>query len=87
MSIDQQRMLVTARHGHPVPHAVMVVTVEDSNAPCPTCGDSDLNAWADDGEADSADWWECVSCGCSGAFLHTDPSKSTTPNGLPAEAQ
>ena len=82
---DQQRLLITARRGHPVPHAVVIVTVTDSIAPCPSCGNDDLGAWANDGESDSADWWECSRCGCSGAFLHVDPSKSTTPNGLPLE--
>jgi hypothetical protein len=80
--IEQQRMLVT-QHGQCVLHAVMLVTIVDALAPCPTCGNEDVDAWADDGEADEADWWECKRCGCSGAFLHTDPSKLTTPNGLP----
>jgi hypothetical protein len=83
--VHQQRMLITARHGHPVTHGVAIVTIEDSIAPCPLCGNDDLDAWANDGEADAADWWECRRCGHSGAFLHTDPSKNTTPNGLPAE--
>ena len=85
MLADQQRVLITAQHGHPVPHTVTVVTIKDSITPCPTCGNPDLDAWADDGESDSADWWKCARCGCSGAFLHTDQSKNTTPNGLPAE--
>jgi hypothetical protein len=79
---DQQRMLIT-RHGQCDLHAVMLVTVIDALAPCPACGNDDVDAWADDGEADEADWWECKRCGCSGAFLHTDPSKFTTPNDLP----
>lgn len=78
----QQRMVITERHGRVVPHVTHVVNVEDSLAPCPSCGNEDISAWADDGESDSADWWECKRCGCSGAFLHVDPSKSTTPNGL-----
>ena len=79
----QQRVVITARHSRPiVPHVTRVVTVDDSIAPCPECGNTDVSAWADDGESDSADWWECERCGCSGAFLHVDPSKSTTPNGL-----
>ena len=79
---DQQRMVINARHGQAVAPTTIVVAVEDSIAPCPSCGNTDIGAWADDGESDSADWWECKRCGCSGAFLHVDPSKNTTPNGL-----
>ena len=85
MSVDpdicQQRMLITARHDHPViPHVMRVVDV--SRVACPECGNTDIGAWADDGESDLADWWECKRCGLSGAFLHMDPNKNTTPNGL-----
>jgi len=81
-----QRMVITAHHGRSVPHVTLIVPVMDSNAPCPSCGHTDIAAWADDGESDAADWWECESCGHSGAFLHTDPNKHTTPNGLEVPA-
>lgn len=49
---------------------------------CPVCGNDDLGAWADDGEADLADWWDCTNCGTYGAFLHPMLSH-VTQNGIP----
>ena len=48
---------------------------------CPACGSERLQSWADDGEADLADWWECSQCGEGGAVLDdTDPAR--TQNGI-----
>ena len=46
---------------------------------CPSCGATDVGAWADDGEADLADWWECGRCGADGAVIRPD---GLTQNGL-----
>ena len=53
---------------------------------CPACGHWDVSGWADDGEADLADYWECQShtggCGRTGEIVFVaDPTK--TQNGLP----
>lgn len=53
---------------------------------CPCCGNDDLSLWADDGEADLADWWECPTwdgrgCGASGALVKTKKIMETQ-NGL-----
>lgn len=29
---------------------------------CPSCGSDDLGMWAEDGESDDADFWECEDC-------------------------
>jgi hypothetical protein len=49
---------------------------------CPVCG-SERTQWADDGEADLADWWECMNpnCGCEGALLSATDATQTQ-NGL-----
>lgn len=43
----------------------------DGNVLCPMCGHNDVAMWADDGESDAADWWECETfsggCGTDGA--------------------
>jgi len=36
---------------------------------CPNCGSEDLQLWAEDGEADRADYWECARCKASGRLL------------------
>lgn len=57
----------------------------DGDLHCPICGRDDLDQWADDGEADLADWWTCNAdrggCGSHGALvLASDPTR--TQNGL-----
>jgi hypothetical protein len=51
---------------------------------CPSCGHWDVAMWADDGEADLADWWKCETfsggCGATGAVV-SDPDHSVTQNG------
>jgi hypothetical protein len=52
--------------------------------PCPVCSHWDVAMWADDGEADLADWWKCETfsggCGATGAVV-MDPDHSVTQNG------
>ena len=52
---------------------------------CPVCGHDDVGMWADDGEADLADWWQCEKfsggCGANGAVMQT--TARLTQNGLP----
>lgn len=51
---------------------------------CPTCHREIEEAWADDGESDDADWWQCSHCGAHGAFVKlTDPT--ATLNGIPVD--
>ena len=44
---------------------------DDGDVLCPCCGHDDVGLWADDGEADDADWFQCEKfsggCGASGA--------------------
>jgi Zn ribbon nucleic-acid-binding protein len=48
---------------------------------CPVCNSDNLQMWADDGESNDADWWECSDCGADGAIPSlTDPTK--TQNGI-----
>lgn len=50
---------------------------------CPVCGNDDIQMWADDGESNNADWWECE-CGADGAVPDpADPTK--TQNGITIE--
>jgi hypothetical protein len=42
-------MVITERHGRAVPHVTHVVNVEDSLAPCPSCGNEDISALASHG--------------------------------------
>lgn len=49
---------------------------------CPACGNDDLGQWANDGEADLADWWDCR-CGAHGALVQVARPDRTL-NGLPA---
>jgi Zn ribbon nucleic-acid-binding protein len=48
---------------------------------CPTCRSEDVTSWAENGEDDLADWYECEACGQWGAVLSdSDPRK--TQNGF-----
>lgn len=49
---------------------------------CPCCGKEIESAWAEDGEADDADWWECVHCNHDGAFVQVN-LPTVTLNGIP----
>jgi hypothetical protein len=53
---------------------------------CPCCGHDDVAMWADDGEGDLADWWQCESfsggCNSTGAVTKIDNPRLTQ-NGLP----
>ena len=55
---------------------------------CPCCGHDDVAMWADDGEADLADWWQCETftggCGSTGAVMQLN--KRLTQNGLEVQA-
>jgi len=44
---------------------------------CPKCDDDDVHAWAEDGEADLADYWECDKCDNSGALVLVDDATKT----------
>lgn len=52
---------------------------------CPACRVHVIGMWADDGEADLADWWECEKsmggCGAHGAVMLR--GAKITQNGLP----
>lgn len=53
---------------------------------CPICFNDDLSVWADDGEAELADWFDCQismgGCGTTGALVQ--PSNvDVTLNGVP----
>lgn len=56
---------------------------------CPACGHRGVSMWAEDGEADLADYWQCVpglgGCGASGAILK-EGSTTLTQNGIPVGA-
>lgn len=50
--------------------AASLIGVPGDGITCPDCGsDNNLQAWADDGESDAADWWECR----CGAYGHVAP--------------
>jgi len=61
------------------------VTNRHGDLLCPACGHDDLSQWADDGEADLADWWECQhyggGCGATGALVQAKKI-GLTQNGL-----
>ena len=48
---------------------------------CPSCGHDDVAMWADDGEADLADWWQCEKfsggCGSTGAVVYAGDTSRT----------
>lgn len=49
---------------------------------CASCGlDDEMTMWADDGEADLADWWECLRCNVRGALVRAD-DPTLTQNGV-----
>lgn len=56
---------------------------------CPACGHDDISLWADDGEADLADWWDCQTsmggCGAEGALVQAK-AINLTQNGCTVEA-
>ena len=52
---------------------------------CPHCGNEDIGMWADDGEADLADWMDCHQCGLEAALVKRDDIDHTQ-NGLPWKA-
>ncbi len=74
----------------------------DGDMICPICKHDEVSTWADDGEADLADWWQCEKfsggCGAHGALMQAvtrragekqiliQSSVRKTPNGLPIPA-
>lgn len=59
---------------------------DEGDVLCPKCGHDDVAMWADDGEADAADWWKCETfsggCGADGAVVSA-ATPTRTQNGLP----
>lgn len=55
---------------------------------CPACRHDDIAVWADDGEADLGDWWDCQTsmggCGAEGALVRAKDIFKTQ-NGLAVE--
>jgi hypothetical protein len=54
--------------------------VSPSGFACPNCKREDVSSWADDGEADLADYWQCEDCATEGEVVL--PDGRTTQNGL-----
>ena len=57
--------------GEPQQYSHFPRETEDGDLLCPVCKHADVSTWADDGEADFADWWQCEAfsggCGAHGA--------------------
>lgn len=76
-------MYVTGMTTQRITHQGVIITAELDDTygiHCPACGSDDVGQWADDGEADSADYWECEDCHAHGAMLGDDGI--VTPNGI-----
>ena len=58
---------------------------DEGDVLCPACGHDDVAMWADDGEADDADWFHCETfsggCGANGAVCLTS-NLTRTLNGV-----
>jgi len=48
---------------------------------CPHCGNDDIGMWADDGEADDADYMDCHQCGIECELVRRD-DHTLTVNGI-----
>jgi len=66
-----------------MPTVIVTGTYRDFDA-CPICGCGLTSQWADDGEADLADWFACDEpdgCGATGALVRADDI-TRTQNGI-----
>lgn len=63
-------------------HRLIIPVWNDGDFVCPGCGSpAEVSSWADNGESDLADWWDCR-CGATGAYLHPR-LPGVTQNGVP----
>jgi hypothetical protein len=81
---ELEQLIYRVKHGQNVTYPDVT---ERGDLRCPVCGHDDLSLWAEDGEADLADWWDCQKygggCGADGALVQADdPTK--TQNGMEA---
>jgi predicted RNA-binding Zn-ribbon protein involved in translation (DUF1610 family) len=61
--------------------AIIEPTLKGDFLICPHCGNDDIGMWADDGEADDADYMDCHQCGIECELVRRD-DHALTVNGI-----